>query len=166
MKHKLLFTLILAAAMLPPAVRAEEGAGGHYVPGATATFIDTLPGKPAFVVADAFTYYNGKASGKPLEFGGLLTLDAHATAYADTLFGIYQTPLRLLGGNYAVAAALPFVWLDVKATVTPPIGPSANKSDTTSGLGDIMLYPFMLGWTNALDLKYYVRLGIYAPSGD
>jgi hypothetical protein len=29
-----------------------------------------------------------------------------------------------------------------------------------------MLMPFMLGWTNGPDLKYDVRLGIYAPSGD
>ena len=39
--------------------------------------------------------------------------------------------------------------------------------DTANGIGDIMLYPSMLGWT-ALngDLKYDVRLGIYAPTGD
>src|SRR6266487_5084948 len=136
MKQSLFCLGLAAACAMPVSSRAEEGAGGHYVPGATATFIDTLPGKPSFVVADAFTYYNGKASGKPLEFGGLLTLNARATAYADTLFGIYQTPLRLLGGNYAAGIALPFVWLDVKGTVTPPIGSSVNKSDTTSGIGD------------------------------
>ena len=39
MKHKLLFPLALAIALLPPALRAEEGAGGHYMPGATASFI-------------------------------------------------------------------------------------------------------------------------------
>jgi len=72
----------------------------------------------------------------------------------------------LLAGNYAVAATIPFIWLDVDATVTPPIGPSFRQSDSASGLGDITLYPFMLGWTNAMDLKYDVRLGVYAPSGD
>ncbi len=166
MKHKLLLPLALATALLPPALRAEEGAGGHYLPGATATFIDTLPGKPGIVVANAFTYYDGKASGKSLEYAGLVTLNAHATVYADTLFGIYQTPLQLLSGNYAVAAAIPFIWLDVSGTVTLPIGPPAKRSDSASGLGDITLYPFMLGWTNAMDLKYDVRLGIYTPSGD
>ncbi len=38
-------------------------------------------------------------------------------------------------------------------------------SDSTSGLGDITLYPFMLGWTNSTDMKYDVRLGVYAPTG-
>ena len=165
MKHKLLFPLALATALLPPTLRAEEGAAGHYIPGATATFIDTLPGQPGIVVANAFTYYDGKASGKSLEYAGLVTLNAHATVYADTLFGIYQTPLQLLGGNYAVAAAIPFVWLEVNGQVaTGPLTQSVR--DTASGLGDITLYPFMLGWTNAMDLKYDVRLGVYAPSGD
>lgn len=167
MKQKLLTILAVIAALQPAVILAEEGASGHYVPGATATFIDTLPGKPGLVVADAFTYYDGSTSvSQPVDFGGLLTLNAHATFYADTLFGIYETPLQLLGGHYAVAAAVPFVWLDVKGTVVPPVGPSVNRSDSASGLGDITLYPFMLGWTNAADLKYDVRLGIYAPSGD
>ena len=168
MKHKLLFPLALATAMLPPALRAEEGAGGHYMPGATASFIDALPGKPSFVAANLFTYYNGSASAsRAFEFGGQIVADVHATAYADTIVGLYQTPVQLLGGNYAAGIAIPFVSLEVKGVVTPPppIGPFA-KRDTASGLGDIMLMPFMLGWTNAMDLKYDVRLGIYAPSGD
>src|SRR5438552_3166805 len=126
MKQQLILALALTVSLVPPALRAEEGAGGHYVPGATASFIDALPGKPAIVVANAFTYYDGKASAsKPIDFGGQLTLNAHATCYADTLFGVYETPLQLLGGNYAVAAAIPFIWLDVKGTVGP-----ANKSDS------------------------------------
>ncbi len=167
MKHTTFTTLAVIASLGASVIRGEEAAGGHYLPGATASFIDTLPGKPSWVVADAFTYYNGSASvDNPINFAGQLTLDAQATCYADTLFGIYQTPLRLLGGQYAVATALPFLWLDVKGTVVPADGPSVKKSDSASGLGDITLYPFMLGWTNASDMKYDVRLGIYAPSGD
>jgi hypothetical protein len=146
--------------------RAEEGGSAHYIPGATADFIDTLPGKPAFVVANGFTYYHGSASPDlPIDFGGRTTLGADATIYADTFFGIYETPLKLLGGNYAVAFALPYVWMDVEGTVT--VGPFRRKvRDTANGLGDITVYPFMLGWTNGPDLKYDVRLGVYTPSGD
>jgi hypothetical protein len=39
MKHKILTTLALVGSLLPSAMRAEEGAGGHYIPGVTATFI-------------------------------------------------------------------------------------------------------------------------------
>ena len=51
MKHHLTAILSLTAALLPSALMAEEGAGGHYMPGAAATFIDALPGKPALVPA-------------------------------------------------------------------------------------------------------------------
>jgi hypothetical protein len=155
-----------AAGLLPAALRADEGAGGHYMPGATASFIDALPGKPSFVVANLFTYYDGSAGvSRPILFGGQATVNAHATAYADTIVGLYQTPVQLLGGNYAAGIAIPFISLKVDATITA--GPRAGAArDTTSGLGDIMLMPFMLGWTNGPDFKYDVRLGIYAPSGD
>jgi len=166
MKCKVTTTLLaLTTALLPSGLRAEEAAGGHYMPGATASFIDALPGKPSFVVADLFTYYDGKASAtRPIEFGGQVTLGAHATAYADTIVGLYQTQLQLLSGNYAAAVAIPYIWMEVKGQVQA--GPvTRNVRDTANGVGDITIYPFMLGWTNAMDLKYDVRLGIYAPTG-
>lgn len=167
MKNKILCTFTLTAALLAPALRAEEGAGGHYMPGATASFIDALPGRPSFVVANLFTYYDGSASAsRPFRFGGHTVADVQATAYADSIVGLYETPVRLLGGNYAAAIVVPFVSLTVQGTVTPPVGPTFAKRDTASGLGDIMLMPFILGWTNSWDLKYDVRLGLYAPSGD
>ena len=44
-------------------------------------------------------------------------------------------------------------------------GNTSRMRDTANGLGDILLYPFMLGWAKG-DLKYDLRLGIYAPTGD
>jgi len=155
------------AILISPVLRAEEGAVGHYVPGATSSFIDALPGKPAWVVADAFTYYDGNASAdRSLPIAGLTTFGAEATIYANTVLGIYQTALELLGGNYAVAAAFPWVSLEVNATVVPSVGPSFLRTDSVDGIGDITFYPFMLGWTHGPDIKYDVRLGVYAPTGD
>jgi hypothetical protein len=93
-----------------------------------------------------------------------------AEAYANTIVALYQTPLQLLGGYYAVGVAVPYVWLEVKGEVrlTGPGGATitSTKRDTAEGIGDITLYPFMLGWTALKgDLKYDVRLGIYAPTG-
>jgi len=115
------------------------------------------------VLANAYTYYDGSAT-PPIDFGGKATLNANARLNAETIFALYETPLTLLGGNYAVAAAIPYVWLEVDGNVKAgPIQPHVH--DETSGLGDITVYPFMLGWTNALDMKYDVRLGVYTPSG-
>jgi hypothetical protein len=159
--------LITQAALLVLAIsviHAEEGGSAHYAPGTTASFIDTLPGKEAFVFANAFTYYNGSAT-PPIEFAGVPVFNAEATLYADSLFMLYQTPYQLLGGSYAVATVIPYVWIKVDGKVSA--GPfSPRVSDSTSGLGDVTVYPFILGWTNAMDMKYDVRLGIYAPTGD
>lgn len=164
MKLKKITSCIVILAAAVSIAQAEESGSGHYAPGATADFIDTLPGKPGLVVADAFTYYHGSAT-PPIDFAGNPTLNAHATLYADSIFALYETPWTLLGGNYAAATVIPYVWMQVKGDVrTGPI--NRHVSDSANGLGDITLYPFILGWTNSADMKYDVRLGVYAPTGN
>ena len=100
MKNQLLFTAALTTTLLPAALRAEEGGSGHYLPGATASFIDALPGTNAFAYVNAFTYYDGSASGsRQLPLGGQLAANANATVYADTSILLYETPWKLLGGQ-------------------------------------------------------------------
>jgi hypothetical protein len=160
-----LVTLII---MVPMSICAEEGGSGHYMPGGAASFIDTLPGKPGLAIANFFSYYDGSVStSRLLPFAGLITAGLDATAYANTVVALYQTPLELLGGSYAVGAAIPYVWMEAKGEITGPLGNTITKRDSADGLGDITLYPFMLGWTGlGGDLKYDARLGIYAPTGD
>src|SRR5262249_37466802 len=112
-----------------------------------------------------FTYYDASVSAnRRLPVAGLSTAGLKATAYANSLGAIYETPLCLLGGNYAAGLIVPYVWMDARAQVD--IGPATvRRRDTANGIGDLMVLPFMLGWTNG-DLKYDVRLGVYAPSGD
>ena len=164
-----LFALVALAILLPISSYAEEGGSGHYTPGATATFVDALPGKDGLAVANFFSYYGGSADIS--SFGGLITAGIDATAWADTVVALYRTPLKLLGGNYSVGAAIPYVWMEVEGEVQRPKlgGGTITRTvrDTANGLGDITVYPFMLGWTDlGGDLKYDVRLGIYVPTGD
>jgi len=162
------FALVALTILVPHSVQAEEGGSGHYMPGATASFIDTLPGKPGLAVANFFNYYSASASAsKQLPTGGLLTGGLDATAYSDMVVALYLTPLKLLGGYYGVGMAIPYVWMEAEGTVTGPLGRTFSSSDTENGIGDITLYPFMIGWTGLNgDLKYDVRFGIYAPTGD
>ena len=171
-KQLTLCALVAMAILVPLSARAEEGGGGHYMPGANASFVDALPGKPGLAVANFFNFYNASADvSKPLPFGGLVTAGLDATVYADTVVALYRTPLTLLGGSYVVGMAVPYVWMTVKGHVqlTGPMGNTITsaKRDTANGFGDITLYPFMLGWTGlGGDLKYDVRLGIYVPTGE
>jgi len=160
--------LVALAILFSLSVHAEEGGSGHYAPGGYASFIDTLPGKPGLAIANFFNFYEGDASvSKQLPFGGLITAGIDATAYSDTIVALYETPLQLLGGYYGVGVAIPYVWMKAEGEVTGPLGNTFTKRDSANGIGDILFYPFMLGWTGlGGDLKSDFRLGIYAPTGD
>ena len=162
------FALVALTILVSLSVQAEEGGSGHYMPGATASFIDTLPVKPGLAVANFFNYYSASASvSKQLPIGGLITGGLDATVYSDTVVALYLTPLKILGGYYGVGMAIPYVWLEAEGTVTGPLGRTFSMSDTENGIGDITIYPFMIGWTGLNgDLKYDIRFGIYAPTGD
>jgi len=172
MKSKPIAGLALAAALVATPALAEEGASGHYIPGLTATCFDAMPDKPGFAAFNFFTMYSGNAgAGKPLDFASDAALGVRANFYADTVGTIYQSDLKLLGGNYGVVLAIPYVWVDVhaQAELTGPKGGTLlkkNADDSTSGLGDMTICPFILSW-KALngDLKYDIRTSVYAPTG-
>ncbi|MFL5453817.1 MAG: transporter [Myxococcales bacterium] len=127
---------------------------GHYTPGANASFIDMLPGRTGIAVTDAFVYRPVSASRVPVAGAVVDNLDGNV--FADSLLALYRTPVELLGGNLGFGAALAVAWVDVSGT--------GARSGSDSGIADVLLYPFLLGWTRG-DLQYDVRLGIYAPTG-
>ena len=126
---------------------AEEGGSGHYQPGTTSSFIDMLPDRATstFVYANAFTYYQGSAgASRDLQLGGQVAANIKTTFYADTSIFLYQAPWTLLGGQYAAALAVPYVWLDVKASLLLSskrftLGRQARGTD--NGFGDVELLP-------------------------
>jgi len=162
--------LVLSLGLVAAAARAEEAAAGHYIPGATSSFIDMLPDRDtsSFVVANAFTYYDGSASpSQELEFGGLLTANAQSTIYCDTFLFQYQGPWKILGGQPAVQLVVPYVWLEVQGDVGLSVrraSPSVHQQDAANGFGDIEMFPLMMGWKYG-DLKWQGQFGVYAPSG-
>jgi len=110
-----LAAIVGVAVMFPLSTHAEEGGSGHYAPGANASFVDTLPGKPGLAIASYFNFYDGSAGfSRQLPSGGLIAAGLSATAYPDTILALYQTPLKLLGGYYAVGVAIPYVWMKAK----------------------------------------------------
>jgi hypothetical protein len=148
----------------------EEAGTGHYIPGATSSFIDMLPDRDtsSLVYANAFTYYDGSAgASKNLEFGGLLTSDAKGTVYSETSLFLYQAPWKIFGGQYAAQLIVPYVWLKVQGDVMlsgRKLAPSTHKEDTANGFGDVEVFPVMMGW-KAGDFKWQGQFGVYAPSG-
>ena len=163
--------IIISAGMFCGSAGAEEGGGGHYLPGATSSFIDMLPDRDTstFAYLNAFTYYHGSTgASRDLELGGQVAANVKGTVYADTSIFFYQAPWKLLGGQYGAALAVPYVWLDVKANLLLSVRGrrfAFGRQGTDNGFGDIKLLPLMFGWKEG-DLKWQGAFGIYAPTGN
>lgn len=170
MKQIIFLTIAAGILTLASKLQAEQSGSGHYISGATASFIDMTSDKPGIAAMNIFLDYNDAnadaSHGLPL--GRSIALNLNANVYADSLFMMYTFETPILGGHIAFAAAPGFVQARVKATGTidnngTPL--TASISQTASGLGDVEFWPFLLGWTNG-DCKYDTRLAIYAPSGE
>ena len=174
MKPNRVLTFLSCTLALAATGRAEQTGSAHYLPGSMASFMDAFPGKPGgLAILDFFTYYDASApASRQLPLGGFLSSNSSATVYADTILAVYQTHAEMLGGGYAFGMAVPYVWMEVEGQaqrVGPDgvPGPAHAVRDTANGIGDITLYPLILGWTDlAPDLKVDFRLGVYAPTGD
>ena len=130
--------------------------------------MDVLPAKPGLGVFNYFVTYNGSVSAnRPFPIAGEIALNVDATSYADSVGAFWVTPLKVLGANYVLGVALPFVSNEVSAQVTGPRGRSVQRSETASGLGDIECWSVALSWT-VLNKDLHVNFfgGIYAPTGD
>jgi hypothetical protein len=146
--------------------RASQAGSGHYIPGATASFIDMTTDIPGVAAMNIFLDYNdaNADASHPLPFGGTIGASVTANVTADSMFMMYTFEPLILGGHYAIAAAPGYVASTVKASIA--VGPiNRTISQTAQGFGDIELWPFLFGWTNG-DFKYDTRLAIYAPSGN
>jgi hypothetical protein len=158
--------LVLIILSLVPSSWAEEGGAGHYVPGSLSTLIDLPPTKAGWVVEAAYLNYQGDASpGRNIPIAGLLTANLDATSDAFLFGGVHTFEEQVAGAWFSVGAFVPWVWMDVTATIVPPIGPALSRTDSENGLGDISLLPVMMGW-KCEEWQFNAVLPIYAPTGD
>jgi hypothetical protein len=151
---------------------AEEGGSGHYLPGAMASFIDGVPLQETFVTRLNVVNYDGSIDDDVrVPIGGLSTLGADAKSWAYALTLLWRPALDLgEKWSYAMSSTIPFVTMDVSAAVLTngPAGGqiAVNRSDSQSGLGDLVLIPLMLNYNVDPDFNVEFRLAAYAPTGD
>ena len=158
------YTLIAIIVTTLP-MQAEEGGTGHYVPGGAATLIDLPPTKAGWVIEPIYLHYEGDASvSRPIPVGGLLAGGLDATSDAFILGGVYTFEEEVLGAHYSVAAYALYVWMQVDASITTPLG-TLHRSDSEDGFGDMTLVPVMMAWKKDF-WQFNAMLPIYAPTGD
>jgi len=163
MKASNLIVAALAGLLaMPTTATAGEGGTSHILPGANATLVDLPPTTPGFFVKPMFLNYRGDVSARvPTAAGVVANADAEVNTFV--LGGGYGFEQTVLGGaHYAVAAFLPYSWLDISANSEALGGIRINSK--VSGFGDATLVPVMLAWKSG-DWQYDFLMPVYAPTG-
>jgi hypothetical protein len=165
-RFAVLLLLLLSLLSLPNHLSAEEGGVGHYVPGSLSTLIDLPPTEPGWIGMASYLNYQGEVSvDRTIAIAGLLTANLDATSDAALVGAVYTFENPLAGAWYSVGAYIPWVWMDVEASIASPAGPSRTRRDRENGLGDITLIPLMMAWKSE-SWQFSTVLPIYAPTGD
>jgi len=163
---------IIGVALLSNPALAEEGGSGHYLPGSIASFIDGVPLTETFLLRANIVYYNGSiTANKSLPIAGLTAAGVDASSWGLGLTVLWRPPLDLgERWSYAMSATIPYLLMDVSATLNPTSSSGAPGSITrasdTNALGDIVLMPLMLNYNVHPDFNVNFRVGVYAPTGN
>jgi hypothetical protein len=131
---------------------ATEGGGGAYPNGAEDFMMGALP-PPGTYFLDYVDYYSATSL---KDHGGNDLVPKFDLDVAVNVFRlVHVTKYEILGADWAMHAFLPIVHMDVDATM---------GEDRRSGLGDIIVDPFILGW-HSKNFHVTTGLDIYVPLG-
>ena len=154
-----------------PKLQAEEGGAGDYVPGLYASLLNITPNKPGFALGSGYLFYAGSISGT-LPFAGLLAANISADVSLVDISLAYTFRPTILGAHYTASVAIPYAWVDAKATVSlnprvlPSLAGTRTKTvqDGANGISDMFIIPFALNWTFG-DFQVNPQLFMVAPTG-
>jgi len=149
---KLWLACVLAVAVCTGAW-ATEGGGGAYPNGAEGFMTGALP-PPGSYFLDYVMYYTADKMAGPNGDG--VVPDFDLDVIANVFRFVYVTKAQVLGGSYAAHVFVPVVDLDVSVP---------GMSDSKTGLGDIIVDPFILGW-HSKNLHCVSGIDVYIPSGN
>ena len=138
-------------------VYATEGGGGAYPNGAEDFMSGAIP-PPGFYFINYFLYYHADEFNN--KHGDNVDKDFDLDVVANTFRFIYITKQKIFGANWGVHMFVPIVYQDVTATT-----PGGVKSDTQTGLGDIIVDPFILSWHFSKNFHLATGIDIYMPTG-
>lgn len=132
-KNCMLAAIALFACLL--AIPAFAQVRPLYTPGMSATNSGLLPA-PGFTYMNYFQYYSFDKV-KDLQ-GDTINDDLDAAIFIDQNIFVYVTKAKLLGGNLAFSAALPFANSSISFADQPVLG--------LAGFAESFYQPFLLGW--------------------
>ncbi|MEZ9500849.1 transporter, partial [Vibrio lentus] len=147
-------------------ITAEEGGSGHYMPGSISSFIDGVPDSPAFITRLNVLTYEGEYE-RSIPIAGLNAADFEIKSQVLGLTMVYRPDFEIgEDWSFAFGGTIPFVDLEVSASVVTNGQTGAKITEKDSGLGDIMLMPLMLNQKISPNLNFNYRVSVYTPTGD
>jgi len=135
---------------------AAEGGGSAYLGGNEDFMAGALPGPGFYPIVYAFHYtadelMDGNGDKVPVDFD----LDVTGTAFRF----IYVSDMTLFGASVAWHTIIPVVNSDVEIV---PAGVDAS----TTGLGDIVVSPMILGWHLSKNFHLIGAMDVWLPVGE
>jgi hypothetical protein len=165
------FAILSAGLAFAGVVCAEEGGSGHYMPGSMASFIDSVPPAPAFLMRLNVMSYEGSVSANlriPIAGALFAGVDASIMGYGFTM--VWRPDWAFIGEDwsYSMSTTIPLIRAEVSASAATLVRPglSVSLDDDETGLGDILFQPLMVSRKFSPDFKINSRLTVYAPTGD
>lgn len=144
-----LLLLVIPALLASSAVVAKEGPD-QYPHGAENFMVGALPPPGNY-----FLNYLGHYSGKLQDNSGNEVPGVKVSATFDALRYIYVSKTKILGGDWAMHAIVPFA----NQRLHTPGG-----TDSAFGVGDITIDPLVIGW-HSPEWHFIFGIDIYLPTG-
>lgn len=142
---------ILVLALLCQSASATENGRTIYPLGPENTPLELPP--PGLYFTNFLNYYTADRFNGDRGQSAINNFELNVEA--DIVRLTHVTPYKILGGDYAWQALLPFVNIDVNA---------AGRKQSKAGVGDFTLTPLIIGWHSGL-LHWAVATDVTFPTG-
>jgi hypothetical protein len=152
----------VAAVIVPNIAMGAEGGYSNYIPGTYGDFGMALaPSEPWTLRNDIYFY---DASTERSVRSGQIEVGVDLQFLMNFTTLLYAPGIEVFGAQFATGVFVPLVDLDLDASLSAG-GMVVPASDSTSGLGDVVLIPFAFYWTTE-NLHMSVAEFIVTPTGD
>ena len=160
--------LALTCTLIRP-VFAVEGGKGFYLLGSKTNMAGILPSEGVYFSNPIMFYTGDMGSSESLPLGGTLDFGVEATSIVSLPLVLWVTPTKVLGGDLAFTAILPFGYNDVtaNASIAFPglgIGGAVSLSDDRFEVGDPVAGA-SIGWHQST-LHWSLNTLVNIPVGD
>lgn len=157
--HRLIgiFSLIFIILLFPG---KSTGGGGQHYPNGAEGFLCGIAPDPGLYLVNYTTWYTS-SSLRDNHGNDLKKLDFHLNLIADAPRLLYFPKFKILGASYGIYLTVPIYHANIKLKA----GGFSLMNDSSSGTGDLVFSPLILGWHFQEILHWVFSFDISPPSG-